>query len=85
MIIFSVISYLLCGPIPGTGGAFNSDEALFGRGTESSVVPKKWISEIIADVEKNFDMNADVSDECRRDFNIYRLHTQNQTVWAIRS
>lgn len=86
MIIFTVIvSFLLHAPVHGIGGAFNSNESLSIQAEEPSVVPKKWISKMIADVETNFDMNLEVSDECRRDFNIYRLHVQNQTIWAIRS
>lgn len=54
--------------------------------TYSSNNHKKWLAEIIAETEVNFDMDVHtVSRKCRDDFRIYKQHVRNQTVWAIRS
>lgn len=45
---------------------------------------KQWIKAIFLEAEKNFDMD-DVSVRCKTDFQRYKMHLKNQTVWAVRS
>lgn len=47
--------------------------------------PRKWVSELFLQAERQFDMDPNVSAECRRDFEMYKLHLQNQSIWAVRS
>lgn len=46
---------------------------------------KVWISQLFLEGQKNFDMDANVSVACKRDFEFYKLNLRNSTVWAIRS
>lgn len=47
---------------------------------------RKWLSELFAQAERDFDMNiSPVSDQCREDFRVYKLHLANQSAWAVRS
>lgn len=46
---------------------------------------RKWISEIMMEAEMRFHVDPNVSKDCRKDFEIYKQHVRNQTVWAIRS
>lgn len=45
----------------------------------------KWISQLFQDAERAFDMSFRATEQCRRDFEIYKMHLKNQSVWAIRS
>lgn len=55
------------------------------RKEKESKSPRKWILEFIHEAERTFDVDLNATDDCKRDFGIYQLHVQNQTVWAIRS
>lgn len=49
-------------------------------------LPGLWISQIFLEAERNFDMlKANVTSACRKDFETYKMHLQNQSVWAVRS
>lgn len=52
---------------------------------QTAATPRKWILELIHEAEKTFDIDSNVSDNCKRDFGVYKLHRDNQTVWAVRS
>lgn len=47
--------------------------------------PRKWISELLSEAKDEFRMDSMTNDECKRDFNVYRLYLQNQSIWAIQS
>lgn len=51
----------------------------------SNTTQKKWITEMFDEAKLNFDMHAYVNPKCRRDYEIYKRHLLNQTVWAVRS
>jgi len=46
---------------------------------------KKWVTQVFVEAANRFDMDANVSVECKRDFELYKKNLQNQTVWAVRS
>lgn len=52
---------------------------------DSSPRQRKWVTQLFMEAADKFDMNANVSAECKRDFELYKKHLQNQTVWAVRS
>ncbi len=45
----------------------------------------KWVAELFYEAQKKFDMNTGVNEKCKRDFQLYKSHLQNQSIWAIRS
>ncbi len=58
-----------------------------GQNGTSPVVGQKtkWISQLMSEAEDAFTMDEGVSDKCKRDYKLYELHRQNQSVWALRS
>ncbi len=46
---------------------------------------RKWVPELFDEAKRNFEMGAEVNADCRRDFEKYKMHLSNQSVWAIRS
>lgn len=57
--------------------------ATLGNSLKTS--PTKWVSEIMGEAEMAFDMDPNVSKKCAEDIKTYKLHAENQTVWAVRS
>lgn len=51
------------------------------------LVYRPWISQIMAEVEKNFqaELFSGASQKCREDISMYKLHLKNSSIWAIRS
>lgn len=45
----------------------------------------KWISQLFQDAERAFDMSLTTTEQCIRDFETYKMHLKNQSVWAVRS
>lgn len=52
---------------------------------ESDFPEKKWISQLFYEAENAFHMDSNVNAECKRDFDLYKLHLRNQSIWAVRS
>lgn len=46
---------------------------------------KKWISQLFDEAKNKFNIHPNVSKACRRDYEIFQQHVDNQSVWAIRS
>lgn len=46
---------------------------------------RKWISQLMSEARDEFDMHESVTAKCKNDFDAYKLHLQNQSVWAVRS
>lgn len=44
-----------------------------------------WVSQVFYEARKSFDLDPNVTDECRKSFDSYTLHLHNQTTWAVRS
>ena len=55
------------------------------KDVRSDAAPKKWITELFHDAETIFQMEPGDNADCRRDYNLYKLHLANQSVWAVRS
>lgn len=49
------------------------------------VQERKWISQLFVEVANIFHMDPSVNILCKNDFERYKIHLQNQSVWAIRS
>lgn len=53
--------------------------------SRESELNRIWVSQLFDQAEDIFDVHPSVSHECRRSFDLYKLHLRNQTVWAVRS
>lgn len=80
--ICSLIDAFALETVPVSALGFNSSST---QESTRKPVQRKWISELFHEAEATFDMNAEVSEGCRRDFLMYKLYAENQTVWAVRS
>ncbi|XP_065211070.1 uncharacterized protein LOC135839121 [Planococcus citri] len=57
----------------------------FGNGGFESVLPRrKWISELFYEARTAFRLNSEVNAECKRDFDLFKLHLGNQSTWAVK-
>ncbi|XKL64935.1 hypothetical protein PGB90_005021 [Kerria lacca] len=45
---------------------------------------KKWVSQLFAEARTKFDLNSDVSAECKKDYELYKQHLSNASIWAVR-
>ncbi|XKL64038.1 hypothetical protein PGB90_004124 [Kerria lacca] len=45
---------------------------------------KEWITKIFLEAEMVFDMDTNVSLDCKRDYELFKLHLRNQSIWAVR-
>lgn len=52
---------------------------------QKNAVPEKWLSEIFFEARAKFKMDSTVDLRCKNDWKTSKLHSQNHTVWAIRS
>lgn len=52
---------------------------------EETARQPKWITQLFLEAEQKFDLHPDVNPRCRRDYEMYKVHLANQSVWAIRS
>lgn len=52
---------------------------------KSNFTERKWISQLFYDAEMAFGIHSNASADCRRDFNTYLQHLNNQSIWAVRS
>lgn len=57
----------------------------FKEKSEPNFHPKKWVSELFMQARQEFNIDTETNPECKRDFELYKMHLQNQSVWAIRS
>lgn len=62
-----------------------SGKGIPGAEQELNLLRMIWLSEIFDEAKKKFDMLSKVSEECKRDYETYKQHVRNQTVWAVRS
>ena len=46
---------------------------------------RKWITELFYEAKAEFQIDSNVNSECKRDFDLYKLHLRNQSVWAVKS
>lgn len=46
---------------------------------------RKWLSQVFDQAKLAFDVPANASEKCRRDYDLFKAHLNNQTVWAVRS
>lgn len=46
---------------------------------------QKWIPELMDAAKMSFNMDSAISSKCKADFQLYKLHLQNQSIWAVRS
>lgn len=82
--VFVIVGFLLY--TSAETKVFEVDENLsLSKEDSPKIVPKKWISQVMIEAELTFVMDPNVSRQCREDTEIYNLHVENQTVWAIRS
>lgn len=52
---------------------------------EETASQPKWITQLFYEAEEKFDLHPNVNPHCRRDYEMYKLHLANQSVWAVRS
>ncbi|KAK7604564.1 hypothetical protein V9T40_005750 [Parthenolecanium corni] len=52
---------------------------------EENMHQSKWITQLFIEAEQKFDLHPNVSPQCKRDYEMYKLHLANQSVWAVRS
>ncbi|XP_065206402.1 O-acyltransferase like protein-like isoform X2 [Planococcus citri] len=71
--------------------AFTNEKKLLGsiynesfHNFESNTPQRKWITQLFHEAETVFEMDSNVNTECKRDFDLYKLHLRNQSVWAVR-
>lgn len=46
---------------------------------------RKWITQLMEEARNAFDIDPEANAQCKKDFNLYKLHLQNQSIWAVRS
>ncbi|XP_065201228.1 nose resistant to fluoxetine protein 6-like [Planococcus citri] len=54
------------------------------QNAKSDFPQRKWISQLFYEAEMAFQMDSNANAECKRDFDLYKLHLRNQSVWAVR-
>lgn len=47
--------------------------------------PQKWISELMDEAKAVFNVDSANNNKCKTDFQLYKLHLQNLSIWAVRS
>lgn len=47
--------------------------------------PRKWVTQVFMEAAEKFDMDSNVTAKCKKDFDLYKMYLQNQTLWAVRS
>lgn len=52
---------------------------------KNDILPKRWIADIFAEAENKFTIHPDANERCSRDFDLYKSHLKNESIWAIRS
>lgn len=52
---------------------------------QANIGEQKWISQLFLEAERKFDMDEHVNKRCKTDYELYKLHLRNQSVWAVRS
>lgn len=55
------------------------------EGVQSSRKSQKWVSELMDEAKGAFNVSPANNSKCREDFQLYKLHLQNQSIWAMRS
>lgn len=55
------------------------------QNAKSDFPQRKWISQLFHEAEMAFQMDSNVNAKCKRDFDLYKLHLRNQSVWAVKS
>lgn len=86
--VIIVVLALACTAISGylvTQEDADSRKNQYKSSTESRPAGRQWITQLLSEAEKRFEMNGNENTRCRRDFERYKMHLQNQTVWAVRS
>lgn len=48
-------------------------------------VHKVWLSQLFEEAKHSFIMDQSTNSMCKRDFDLYEMHLQNHSIWAIRS
>lgn len=51
----------------------------------NSAVHKVWLSQLFEEAKQSFIMDQSTNSMCKRDFDLYKMHLQNHSIWAIRS
>ncbi|XKL64037.1 hypothetical protein PGB90_004123 [Kerria lacca] len=52
---------------------------------QANIGEQKWISQLFLEAERKFDMDEHVNKRCKTDYELYKLHLRNQSVWAVRN
>lgn len=68
-----------------TNSSYDIDITNDGDAETNDLSKKVWISQLFLEAQKKFDMNADVTENCKTDFELYKLYLRNLTVWAVKS
>lgn len=50
-----------------------------------AIAEKIWVSQLFDLARQRFDMTTNQSVQCKRDYDLYQLHSRNQSIWAVRS
>lgn len=61
------------------------DRTDVAKNQTSALADRIWVSQLFALASQQFDLNAEQNAQCKRDYDLYQLHTRNQSIWAIRS
>ncbi|XKL64934.1 hypothetical protein PGB90_005020 [Kerria lacca] len=67
-----------------TNSSYDIDITNDGDAETNDLSKKVWISQLFLEAQKKFDMNADVTENCKTDFELYKLYLRNLTVWAVK-
>ncbi|XP_065222003.1 nose resistant to fluoxetine protein 6-like [Planococcus citri] len=51
---------------------------------ESVFLRKKWISELFFEAQADFKMDPTENTECKKDFDLFKLHLRNHSTWAVK-
>lgn len=68
-----------------TGNFTKYEESSFTKLKKPELAHRKWITQLMEEARSAFDIDPAADAQCRRDFNLYKLHLQNQSIWAVRS